>query len=108
MNQKLIQLLEEKDSIYKSDSGQNNPRIAEIWKELGIVVGENLTEIKNSIDPLNALQVDSLSEAFEDIVQNLPKKELINYFKNLQHRFPDLELTTDIEHAERIIALKFK
>lgn len=106
MNLKLVQLLEEKETIEKSYCGINNPRIAEIWKELGKVVGQNLLEVKESIDSLSEKQVHHLSEAFEDIAENLQDKKIIEYFKSLEEKFPQLDLSVDILATEDMIKKK--
>ncbi|MFD6576869.1 hypothetical protein ACFWD0_11845, partial [Bacillus subtilis] len=44
-----------------------------------------------------------ISEVFEDLAESLQSKELINCLRKLDEKYPDLEMTNDIDIAESYI-----
>ncbi|WP_242217410.1 hypothetical protein [Bacillus cereus group sp. BfR-BA-01380] len=77
--------------------------IEKSWHEIIEVLSENEG---NTIKYLESCSKDNLywiSEVFEDIAENFQSKHFINCLRKLDEKFPELEMTNDIDIAEDYI-----
>jgi len=73
------------------------------WNEIIEVLTDNE---RNTINYLNNCSKNDLywiSEVFEDITEILQSKELIHCFRKLDEKYPELDMTNDIDIAESYI-----
>lgn len=73
------------------------------WDKLVQVLGENEGNTLKYLDNCSAEDLYWISEVFEDIAEILQSKELINCLRKLDEKFPELEMTNDIDIAESYI-----
>ncbi|MCM3359803.1 hypothetical protein [Psychrobacillus sp. MER TA 171] len=73
------------------------------WDEIVQVLGENEGNTLKYLENCNAEDLYWISEVFEDIAEIIKSKELINCLRKLDEKFPELEMTNDINIAENFI-----
>ncbi|QPZ42220.1 hypothetical protein I7X10_20555 [Bacillus halotolerans] len=76
--------------------------IQKSWDELIEVLSENEENTISYIENCNKEDLYWISEV-EDLAESLQSKELINCLRKLDEKYPDLELTNDIDIAESYI-----
>lgn len=96
MKEKINEIIEKRKKLHIEDDFG----IQKCWEELSNIfsVDENKT-----ISYLNSCEKEELywiSEALEDISEKLESKNFIMCLRNLNKRFPELEMTKDIDLAE--------
>ncbi|MFP1648692.1 hypothetical protein [Enterococcus mundtii] len=83
----------------------NDFRIEKCWDEMT----KNLTKNEEeTIDYLNGCDKDDLyyiSEIFEDISEKLQSQRFIAVLRKLDKKFPELDMTKDIDIAESYITM---
>ncbi|QIW19562.1 hypothetical protein [Bacillus thuringiensis] len=73
------------------------------WNEIIEVLSENEGNTKRYLENCSKEELYWISEVFEDIVEIIQSKELINCLRKLDEKFPELEMTNDIDIAESYI-----
>ncbi|WP_342560580.1 hypothetical protein NSQ95_07290 [Psychrobacillus sp. FSL W7-1457] len=73
------------------------------WDKIVQVLGENEGNTLKYLDNCSAEDLYWISEVFEDIAEILQSKELINCLRKLDDKFPELNMTKDIDIAESYI-----
>ncbi|ENH97021.1 hypothetical protein J416_07492 [Gracilibacillus halophilus YIM-C55.5] len=73
------------------------------WDELIEVLVENEENTLKYLENCSKENLYWISEVFEDIAESLQSEELINCLRKLDEKFPDLEMTNDIDIAESYI-----
>ncbi len=96
----------EMDTMLKKRKGLNindDFGIAKCWNEMTVLLTQNENE---TIDYLNECNEDDLyyiSEIFEDISEQLQSERFITCLRNLDKKFPNLDMAKDIDIAESYI-----
>jgi hypothetical protein len=96
--EKVIDLLCERVLI-----DDNDPQINKIWDELTETLSQDLGETINFLKNCSASQLYYISEVFEDIAYNFKNIKFIDILNELNIRYPDLNMESDIELAKSYI-----
>ncbi|MCC2929417.1 hypothetical protein [Bacillus sp. LBG-1-113] len=74
------------------------------WDEQIEILSENEENTVSYLANCNKEDLYWISEVFEDLAESLQSKELIiNCLRKLDEKYPDLEMTNDIDIAESYI-----
>lgn len=79
---------------------ENDPAVCEIWDSLTELLSENAEETIKFLLTCTKEQLFFVSEVIEDISYNLRSQEYINTLWELDRKYPELEMKSDIEVAE--------
>ncbi|MFS3915863.1 hypothetical protein ACL9ST_16615 [Bacillus australimaris] len=77
--------------------------IQKSWDEIIEILGENEERTLEYLDRCSKEDLYWISEVFEDISEVLQSKELIKCLRRLDKKYPELEMTQDIDLAESYI-----
>ncbi|MEB8802161.1 hypothetical protein P4G82_09800 [Bacillus cereus] len=77
--------------------------IQKSWNEIIEVLSENEGNTIRYLENCSKEELYWISEVLEDIVEIIQSKELINCLRRLDGKFPELEMTNDIDIAESYI-----
>ncbi|AXF32533.1 hypothetical protein ACVB9H_02060 [Bacillus subtilis] len=77
--------------------------IQKSWDEIIEILSENEENSISYLENCNKEDLYWISEVFEDLAESLQSKELINCLRKLDEKYPDLEMTNDIDIAESYI-----
>ncbi|MDQ0815834.1 hypothetical protein QF033_000412 [Bacillus pumilus] len=77
--------------------------IQKSWDEIIEILGENEERTLEYLDRCSKEDLYWISEVFEDISEILQSKELIKCLRKLDEKYPELEMTQDIDLAESYI-----
>ncbi|MBU5217571.1 hypothetical protein SNE23_14900 [Bacillus sp. RA(2023)] len=77
--------------------------IQKSWNEIIEVLSENEGNTIRYLENCSKEELYWISEVFEDIVEIIQSKELINCLRKLDEKFPELEMTNDIDLVESYI-----
>ncbi|HGE5781594.1 MULTISPECIES: hypothetical protein [Bacillus] len=77
--------------------------IQKSWNEIIEVLSENAENTIKYFENCSKEDLYWISEVFEDIVEIVRSKEFINCLRKLDKKFPELEMTKDIDIAESYI-----
>ncbi|MBU8639510.1 hypothetical protein [Bacillus pumilus] len=77
--------------------------IQKSWDEIIEILGENEERTLEYLDCCSKEDLYWISEVFEDISEVLQSKELIKCLRKLDEKYPELEMTQDIDLAESYI-----
>ncbi|MGE7184037.1 hypothetical protein ACQKKK_08535 [Peribacillus sp. NPDC006672] len=77
--------------------------IQKSWNEIIEVLSENEENTIRYLENCSKEDLYWISEVFEDIAEIIQSKELINCLRKLDEKFPELEMTDDIDIAESYI-----
>src|SRR5699024_411539 len=77
--------------------------IQKSWNQIIEVLVENERNTIKYLDNCSKSELYWISEVFEDIAEILQSKELIHCFKKLDEKYPELNMTNDIDIAESYI-----
>lgn len=81
----------------------NDYGIQTSWNEIIEVLSEYEENTIRYLENCSKEDLYWISEVFEDIAEILQSKELINCLRKLDKKFPELEMTNDIDIAESYI-----
>ncbi|OZG72192.1 hypothetical protein BTA51_17755 [Hahella sp. CCB-MM4] len=81
----------------------NDPEIYQCWSEYTKLLSEDLSDTKWVLSNVGGENLYKISEAFEDISASLNSKDFIFFLKRLDLAYPEAEMTSDIDAAERAI-----
>ncbi|MBC6975411.1 hypothetical protein H9I32_24490 [Bacillus sp. Xin] len=73
------------------------------WNEIIEVLSENEENTIRYLENCSKEDLYWISEVFEDIAEIVQSKEFINCLRKLDEKFPELEMTKDIDIAESYI-----
>src|SRR5699024_5345815 len=73
--------------------------IQKSWNQIIEVLVENERNTIKYLENCSKSDVYWISEVFEDIAEILQSKELIHCFKKLEEKYPELNMTNDIDIA---------
>ncbi|HDR6311937.1 TPA: hypothetical protein QCU60_003891 [Bacillus cereus] len=73
------------------------------WNEIIEVLSENEENTIRYLENCSKEDLYWISEVFEDIAESVQSKEFINCLRKLDEKFPELEMTKDIDIAESYI-----
>ncbi|KKI85234.1 hypothetical protein CAY60_021310 [Shouchella clausii] len=73
--------------------------IQKSWNEIIEVLTENEENTIRYLENCSKEDLYWISEVFEDIAEIIQSKELINCLRRLDKKFPELEMTNDIDIA---------
>lgn len=74
--------------------------IQKSWNQIIEVLTENEKKTIRYLENCNKKDLYWISEVFEDIAEKLQSKKLISCLRELDKKFPELEMTNDIDIAE--------
>jgi len=94
----VITLIEERSRLHPDD-----PRTSEYWSKLTDELSKNKTDVIDFLNNCTDTQIYWLSEIFEDISAIFKSSVFIECLKALQRKYPELDLESDIEYAEKAI-----
>ncbi|EOV9529293.1 hypothetical protein CN931_04910 [Bacillus sp. AFS054943] len=77
--------------------------IQKSWNEIIEVLSENEENTIRYLENCSKEDLYWISEVFEDIAEIVQSKEFINCLRKLDKKFPELEMTKDIDIAESYI-----
>ncbi|CAL8895795.1 hypothetical protein ACQKEX_16760 [Bacillus pumilus] len=77
--------------------------IQKSWDEIIEILGKNEERTLEYLDRCSKEDLYWISEVFEDISEVLQSKELIKCLRKLDEKYPELEMTQDIDLAESYI-----
>ncbi|WP_459502577.1 hypothetical protein [Bacillus sp. C1] len=77
--------------------------IQKSWNEIVEVLSENEENTIRYLEICSKEDLYWISEVFEDIAEIVQSKEFINCLRKLDKKFPELEMTKDIDIAESYI-----
>ncbi|MCM2989958.1 hypothetical protein M3580_12050 [Bacillus safensis] len=81
----------------------DNHGIQKSWGEIIEILGENEERTLDYLERCSKEDLYWISEVFEDITAVLQSKELIKCLRRLDEKYPELEVTYDIDLAESYI-----
>ncbi|KGR84421.1 hypothetical protein [Lysinibacillus odysseyi] len=73
------------------------------WNEITEVLSENEEKAIRYLENCSKEDLYYISEVFEDIAEKLQSKKLIASLRRLDRKYPELEMTQDIDLAESYI-----
>ena len=88
-------LNERKKLNLNDDSG-----IQKSWNEIIELLSENEENTIRYLENCSKEDLYQISEVFEDVAEIIQSKELIKRLRELDRKFPELEMTKDIDIAE--------
>ncbi|MEB2266961.1 hypothetical protein LAV77_19355 [Priestia megaterium] len=74
--------------------------IQKSWNEIIELLSENEENTIRYLENCSKEDLYWISEVFEDIAEIIQSKELIKRLRELDRKFPELEMTRDIDIAE--------
>jgi hypothetical protein len=77
--------------------------IQSCWEELTNILSANEKETIKYLSNCEKEELYWISEVFEDISENLESKDFIRCLRNIDKKFPELEMTKDIDLGEEYI-----
>lgn len=99
MEEKIKQIIEKRKNLHIEDDFG----IQKCWEELTNVLSDNENKTISYLNCCEKEQIYWISEVFEDISENLKSTDFIECLRNLEKRFPELEMTKDIDLAEKYV-----
>ncbi|MBU3106111.1 hypothetical protein [Clostridium gasigenes] len=99
MEDKIKEIIEQRKKLNVND----DMRIQKCWEEITIILSENEKDTIKYLDGCEKDELYWISEVFEDISENLQSKDFIKGLRTLDEKFPELDMTKDIDLAEEYI-----
>ena len=100
IDKKMKTLIEERKSKNKNDY----IGIQDCWNWIIEILSKNEKETINYLYNCSKEELYYISEVFEDISLNLNSLEYIDCLRYLDKKYPDLEMTNDIDIAEEYMS----
>jgi len=100
-----VKLLLSKRSEYAEleKHGGDHPQTDDVWLQLANTIAIDEDEAIDIIDILSEEEIYWLSEVFDDISEKLQSEKFVAYLRKLQKKFPDIDLSVDIEFAQKAL-----
>ncbi|MBC1228074.1 hypothetical protein [Listeria booriae] len=92
-------ILEERKSLNINDDFG----IEKSWNEMTELLSQNEMETINYLEESTEKDLYYISEIFEDVSERLQSEQFINCLRKLDKKFPELDMTQDIDIAESYI-----
>lgn len=77
--------------------------IEKSWNEMTELLSQNEMETINYLEESTEKDLYYISEIFEDVSERLQSEQFINCLRKLDKKFPELDMTQDIDIAESYI-----
>lgn len=99
MNREYVkEILEERKILHPDD-----PAVLRCWNKLVQELTKNEDDTINYFYMCTDDEIEWLSEVFEDIAEVFKSESFISALKEIQKKFPDLDLESDIKYAQQSI-----
>ena len=101
-----MELKNEMDTILKKRKGQNinaDFEIEKYWNKMTILLTQNEDETIDYLNECNEDELYYISEIFEDISEQFQSERFITCLRKLDKKFPNVDMTKDIDIAESYI-----
>lgn len=96
--EKVIDLLCERALV-----DENDPIIYKLWRELTELLSENIEETICFLNSCTELQLFYIGEIIEDISYNVKSIKFINTLYELNGKYPNLQMESDIKIAKEFM-----
>jgi len=96
LNEKMNDILKIRKSLHMNDSHG----IYECWDEMVKQLSENEADTLDYLNHCSDNDLYFVSEVFEDVSVNLKSDRFIQCLRKLDVKYPELEMTNDIDIAE--------
>lgn len=73
------------------------------YTKISELLGNDVVETIEFLESCSQFEIYWLSSCFEDISYKLQSKEFIKYLKTLDKKYPDADITVDVEFAEKAL-----
>lgn len=87
----------------KSKSIEDDYGIQVCWDKMVEILSSNIYETIEYLENCSKEDLYFISEIFEDVSEQLKSKEFIDCLRKLDIKFPELDMTRDIDLAEEYI-----
>lgn len=77
--------------------------IEKSWNEMTELLSQNEMETINYLEESTERDLYYISEIFEDVSERFQSEQFINCLRKLDKKFPELDMTQDIDIAESYI-----
>ena len=77
--------------------------IQDCWNKIINILSEDTTQTIDYLENCSKEEIYYISEIFEDISEILQSEKFITCLRNLDKKYPDLDMTDDIDLAESYI-----
>ncbi|MBC1944525.1 hypothetical protein HCA15_10900 [Listeria booriae] len=77
--------------------------IEKCWNEMTELLSQNEMETINYLEESTEKDLFYISEIFEDVSERFQSEQFINCLRKLDKKFPELDMTQDIDIAESYI-----
>ena len=98
--ERVEKILEDRRRLHPND----DYGIEIVWNKLTSVLSENESETINFLMNCSKDDVYLISEVFEDVSEELQSKNFIKCLRQLDKKYPELNLTSHIDLAENFIS----
>ncbi|MGX7150188.1 hypothetical protein [Enterococcus ureasiticus] len=95
----MIEVLKKRKNLNINDDF----RIEKCWNEMTELLSQNEGETIRYLVDSNKDDLYYISEIFEDISEKLQSEQFINCLRELDKKFPELDMSKDIDIAESYI-----
>lgn len=99
MKERIEKVIEQRKKLNMND----DMGIQKCWKDITDILSENEEDTIAYLDNCDKDELYWISEVFEDISENLQSQEFIECLRRLDVKFPELDMTKDIDLAEEYI-----
>lgn len=88
----------------KKKHNEDDYGIQDCWNKMEDILSEDVHETITYLENCSEEDLYFISEIFEDVSVRLQSKEYIACLRRLDEKFPDLDMTKDIEVAEGYVS----
>ena len=99
IKENMIKIIEERKKKHIED----DYGIQECWEKIVDILSVDVQQTVMYLENCTQEELYYISETFEDISQRLQSQTFIECLRKLDEKFPDLEMTQDIDLAETCI-----
>lgn len=96
LKEKMDNIVKIRKSLHMNDSYG----IYKCWEEMTKLLSENENDTTNYLIHCNSDDLNFVREVFDDVSGNLKSDEFIKCLRSLDIKYPELEMTIDIDTAE--------
>jgi hypothetical protein len=76
-----------------------SPPLDEYWGEIVEVLSQDFDTTKELLLKCTPTEVNRMGGYFEDVSERLQSQEFIDLLRELQHKYPDIDMEMDIQWA---------
>jgi hypothetical protein len=99
LESRMKDILEKRKRLHLND----DYGIQAAWAEMTNLLSENEKNTITYLEKCSKSDLYWISEVFEDVARNIRSHSFIDCLRILDKKYPDLEMTIDIDHAEQYI-----